>query len=172
MPMIDFTVEPQKSHTCTKSCDHGAPRLTLRLFTHSGCSPLKYEHIRNLLLLFIYFFFTVSGNRSNRCHFKCKKKKNKILNRVVCVRSHGAAGAVPERGELRQAHGLDVDVRLSVEPSAGVLQLNGVDLTQSHGVRQHCLVHCSVCLTAGHKHTHGHGVFLYGVLSPPKTCSQ
>lgn len=84
------------------------------------------------------------------------------------MRSHGATGAVPERGELRQAHGLDMDVRLSVEPSAGVLQLNGVDLTQSRGMRQHCLVHCSVCLTAGHKRTRGQGVFLYSVSSPPK----
>lgn len=40
----------------------------------------------------------------------------------------------PVRGELRQAHGLDVDVCLPVEPSASVPQLDGVDLTQDRGV--------------------------------------
>lgn len=145
MPMTDFTVDPQKSHTCTKSCDHGAPRLTLKLFTHSGCSSLEYEHIWNLLFFYSYSYKTeviLSARRTIKSWTE------------QCVRSHGATGAVPERGELRQAHGLHMDVRLSVEPSAGVLQLNGVDLTQSHGMGQHCLVHRGVGLTAGHKHKH------------------
>lgn len=60
----------------------------------------------------------------------------------------------PERGELCEAHRLDVDVSLSVETSSGVLQLDGVDLTQSDGVRQHHPVHRRICPTAIHTHKH------------------
>lgn len=71
----------------------------------------------------------------------------------VCVCSHSPIGAVPERGELGEADGLDVDVSLSVEPSSSVPQLDGVDLTQDHGVSQHSPVHCCICLTVIHTHT-------------------
>lgn len=32
-------------HTCTKWCSHRVPRLTWKLFTHSGTSRLKHKHI-------------------------------------------------------------------------------------------------------------------------------
>lgn len=68
----------------------------------------------------------------------------------VC--SDRTMGALPERWKLGQADGLDVDVSLSVEASPGVLQLDGVDLTQSSRVSQHRLVHRRICLTATHAH--------------------
>lgn len=57
------------------------------------------------------------------------------------------APPVPEQGELGQAHGLDVDVSLSVEANPGVLQIDGVDFAQSHGVSQHRPVLCRGRLT-------------------------
>lgn len=54
----------------------------------------------------------------------------------------------PERGDFGETDRLDVDVSLSVEASSGVLHLDGVDLTQSSSVTQHCPVHCFICLTA------------------------
>lgn len=61
-------------------------------------------------------------------------------------------GAVPERGELRDADRLDVDVSLSVEPSSSVPHLDGADLTQSHGVSQHRPVRGGIRLTATNTH--------------------
>lgn len=66
--------------------------------------------------------------------------------------------AVPEGGELRETDRLDVNVSLSVEASSGILQLDGVDLTQSHRVGQHHPVHCRSCLTATHTHTYAQSV--------------
>lgn len=134
----------------------GAPPDVEVVHTQRLLSPEIWAHSK------LICFFTVSRNRSN---ILCARRRIKSWTES-CVRSHGATGAVPERGELRKAHGLDMDVRLSVEPSAGVLQLNGVDLTQSHGMRQHCLVRCSVCLTAGHKHTHTHRVYFCTACCP------
>lgn len=57
---------------------------------------------------------------------------------------------IPEQGELGQTHRLDVDVSLSVEPSAGVPQIDEVGFTQSHRVSQHRPVHCRGRLTEIH----------------------
>lgn len=57
-------------------------------------------------------------------------------------------GALPGGGELGETHGLDVDVQLSVEARAGVFQLDGVDLAQHDGMRQHHAVHRGACLPA------------------------
>lgn len=70
----------------------------------------------------------------------------------VCV----CSDAVPERGELGEADRLYVDVSLPVEPSSSVPQLDGVDLTQGHGVSQHRPVHRGICRTAANtQSTHG-----------------
>lgn len=61
--------------------------------------------------------------------YKIKKsRKSGSFNRSV-VRSDRTMGALPDRGELGQADGLDMDVSLSVEASSSVLHLDGVDLT-------------------------------------------
>jgi len=61
---------------------------------------------------------------------------------------------VPEWRDLWQTDGLDVDVGLSVEPSSGVLQPDGGDLTQRVRVGQHRQVPRQACVAATHTHTH------------------
>lgn len=57
---------------------------------------------------------------------------------------------IPQKRDLGQTDRLHVDVSLSVEAASNVLQLNGVDLTQSCRVRHHRPVHCCICLTEIH----------------------
>lgn len=107
-------------------------------------------------MFFCFFGLRNPGFKVYLDHSSCTWVMNILSSTDICPLGAVAWGRVrcfvPERRELWEADGLDVDLRLPVEPSSGVLQLDGVNLTESERVGQHRPVHRGVRLTETRTH--------------------